>query len=498
MHYNAGMAEDSLTRRDLLKAAAVGAFAVGMINDRTAAAPVTTRTAPTIGIQMGPGPLVSKDFDRTLDDLQKRAGVNTLFPFIYTYAPVTAGMPEKGFRGGNFAIPHMQYYKQTSLSYQDMRAPDFGEVDALAVSLPIAKKHGVKIFAWIIEDHSHCPLPTWEKLYEVDFKGRPALEHPAGPCFNNPLYLGFVLGLVEDYVRSYEIDGLMWGSERQGGLFNALGAYAHGSSANPGKATCFCEFCQKKAEESGIDVQRARQGFVALNQFVLDGRAGKKPRDGFFVSFFRLLMQFPELLAWESLWERSRENLQREIFKLAKSIKPELPVGWHIWHNVSFSPLHRAEIDYERMAQFSDFIKPVLYNNCAGERIRTFIDSVCENIFGDFPKSMAMDVLYQLMDYKEAPYDRLMETGFSADYVQRETRRAVDDVRNSGVEIWPGIDIDVVVPGTSKCTAESIKAAVTGAFNGGANGVILSRNLGEMNPDHLAGAGAALDGLGLR
>jgi hypothetical protein len=54
------------------------------------------------------------------------------------------------------------------------------------------------------------------------------------------------------------------------------------------------------------------------------------------------------------------------------------------------------------------------------------------------------------------------------------------------------------VPGTSKCTAASIKAAVTGAFNGGANGVILSRNLGEMNPDHLAGAGAALDELGLR
>jgi len=492
------MAEDSITRRDVLKAAAAaGVTVAGMTSNATAAGPAT-RAAPTIGIQMGPSPLMAKDLDRTLDDLQKRAGVNALFPFIYTYAAVTAGMTADGFRGGNFATPHMQYYKQTSLTYQDMRAPDFGDVDALAVSLPIAKKHGVKIFAWVIEDHGHAPSASWEKLYEVDFKGRPALEHPAGPCFNNPLYLGFVLGLVEDYVRSYEIDGFMWGSERQGGLFNALGAYAHGASANPGKAACFCEFCQKKAEESGIDAMRARQGFMALNQFVLDGRAGKKPRDGFFVSFFRLLMQYPELLAWESFWERSRENLQREMFKLVKSIKPELPVGWHIWHNVSFSPFHRAEIDYGRLAEFSDFIKPVLYNNCAGERIRTFIDSVCQNVFGDLPKSQAMDVLYQIMDYKEAPYDRLMATGFSADYVQRETRRAVDDVGNTAVGIWPGIDIDVPVPGTSKCSAASIKAAVTGAFNGGANGVILSRNLGEMNLDHLAGAGAALDELGLR
>jgi hypothetical protein len=309
--------------------------------------------------------------------------------------------------------------------------------------------------------------------------------------------LGFVLGLVEDYVRSYEIDGLMWGSERQGGLLNALGAYAHGSSSNPGKAACFCEFCRKKGAEAGIDVKRARAGFVALNQYVLDGRAGKKPRDGFFVTFFRLLMQYPELLAWENFWEQSRENLQREIFKLVKSIRPDLPVGWHIWHNVSFSPFHRAEIDYSRMAEFSDYIKPVLYNNCAGERIRTFIDSVSQNVFGDLPKAQAMDVLYQIMDYKEAPYDRLMDTGLSADYVQRETRRAVDDV-GSSVGIWPGVDIDVPVPGNSKCTPESIKAAVIGTFKGGANGIILSRNLGEMNLDHLSGAGAALDELGLR
>jgi hypothetical protein len=198
------------------------------------------------------------------------------------------------------------------------------------------------------------------------------------------------------------------------------------------------------------------------------------------------------------MWERSRESLQTRMYQLVKSIKPQLPVGWHIWHNVSFSPFHRAEIDYTRMAGFCDYIKPVLYNNSAGERIHGFIDSVTGNVFGDATKPQAMHMLYRLMDYDEAPYDRVSDIGLSAQYVQRETRRCVDDVAGTNVQVWPGIDIDVPVPSKATCTPQSIKQAVIAAFNGGASGVILSRNLREMDPQHLAGAGAALDELGLR
>jgi len=113
------------------------------------------------------------------------------------------------------------------------------------------------------------------------------------------------------------------------------------------------------------------------------------------------------------------------------------------------------------------------------------------------PPQQAMDVLYRILDYHEAGYDKVMQTGLSADYVMRETQRAVDDVKGSAVEVWPGIDIDVPVPaGASQCTAEGVKQAVLAAFRGGAGGLILSRNYSEMNPDHLAAAGAALRELG--
>jgi hypothetical protein len=496
------MPGDRLTRRDVLKAtgAAIGAAALSAVaSAQISSTSRPPKAEPFIGIQGGPMPLMVGDIDRFLADLHDRAAVNAIFPFVYTYAASTAAMNPATFHGGNFCVPHMQYYKQTTLKFDDMRAPDFGDTDLLARAIPAARRHGMKIFAWIIEDHSKMPSRAWEEFYEIDFHGRRARAHPAGPCFNNPLYRAFVLGLVEDYVRSYDIDGIMWGSERQGGFFNALGAYAHGSGADPGQATCFCEYCQARAAKMGIDVDRARKGFAALESFVRDGRAARRPRDGYFVTFFRLMLNYPELLAWENLWEQSREQLQQDMFKLVKSIKPSALVGWHIWHNVSLSPLHRAEIDFTRLASFSDFLKPVLYNNCAGERIHAFTSGFAQNVLGDFPASQALEVLYRMLNYQEAGYDRVTATGWSADYVLRETSRALQDVAGTSVQVWPGIDIDVPVPqGASLCTADGIKKAVIAAFNAGAPGVLLSRNWSEMNPEHLSAAGGALDELGLR
>jgi hypothetical protein len=505
------MQEESITRRAVLKAAAAagvgaalaagaGAAGVDPDDDPEIRGTAASKPAVTVGIQTGPPPLMRGDLDHVLEDLRTRAGVNALFPFVYTYAHTTAGMPAAGFRGGNFAMPHMEYYKDIPLSYEDMRAPDFGKLDLLERTIPAAKKHGMKTFAWIIEDHDHCPMKSWEDLYEIDFQGRRALTHPAGPCFNNPLYQAFLLGLVEDYAKSYEIDGIMWGSERQGGLFNALGAYAHGAKADPGKATCFCEFCRDKAKAYGIDTTQAIAGFEAVQTYVKQGRANQRPTDGFFVAFFRLLLNYPELLAWERMWIRSRLALQQKVFNLVKSINPSLVVGWHVWHNVSFNPFHRSETDYAQMAPISDFIKPVVYNNCAGERVHSFIQSFCGNVFGDMTPYQALEVLYCVMGYgDEAPYDKVMAKGFTPDYVARETRRAIADLAGTRTQVWPGVEIDVPVPeGTSRCTPQSVKAAVMAAFGAGAPGVILSRNYPEMDLTHLAGAGYALDELRLR
>ena len=497
------MIEKPITRREALKAAAALGVtaALSRFPEVIAAetpAPAARKTA-MVAIATSPAPFARQDVDKVLDDMQQRAGVTAVFPFMYTHGTARAGLPAEGFRGGNYAIPHMEYYKNTGLTYEDMRGTEFGDVDVLARMIPAAHKHGVKVFTWIIEDNKCPAIPHWEPLYGVDFHGRRSEGHPGGPCYNNPLYRAWLLGLVEDYSRSYEIDGIMWGSERQGPLFYALGAYHGGAKTDPGRVTCFCEFCVKKAKGMGIDADRARRGFGELETFVRNGRAGKRPRDGYFVSFWRLLLHHPELLAWDNFWVTSRHEFQADVYRKVKSIKPSIVVGWHTWQNLTFSPFHRAEEDFAEITAYSDFIRPVPYSNSAANRMKSFVDSTHANVFGDVPPEQALEFLYRVLDYQEGPYDKLASTGFSADYVLRETKRALEAVAGTSTQVWPGIDIDVPVPeGASHCTPESVRQEVLAVFKAGAPGVFLSRNYVEMKPENLAAAGAALRELGLR
>jgi hypothetical protein len=210
------------------------------------------------------------------------------------------------------------------------------------------------------------------------------------------------------------------------------------------------------------------------------------------------LLQYPELLAWENLWVTSRHEFQAAIYQRVKSVNPGLQVGWHVWQNVSFSPFQRAEENLADLAACSDFIRPALYNNVAGGRFASFVNGAHAGILGDSTPADACKILLDQLGYDEAPYDQLAATGFSAGYVERETRRSADAVSGHPVQIWPGVDIDVPVqPGESQCTPQSVALAVKAGFAGGAQGIILSRNYTEMKPENLSGAGQALRELGV-
>ena len=491
---------DHLDRRRFLQSAALSA------------SPLLTRGSPPpkinhskmIGLQVGSVSFVDEGTEQALDVLQEKGGVNTLFLAVFTYGRGIAGrqvpgqpLPDHGkqeydtdFHGGNFATPHPQFYKDTVL--KDTRAPDHGKLDILETVLPAAKKRGLKTICWL-EDVFRADIPNIEKLQEVDLHGRPA--HTL--CFNNPNYHNFLTGLVEDYARSYDIDGLMWGSERQGALSNCLGAMHGGLHSDPGRITCFCEFCQAKAKSQGINVERARTGFAQLEKFVRAGRAGQRPVDGYYVTFWRILLNYPEIAAWEMLWTKSLRETYAAIYKTVKSAKAEVPVGWHIWHNNSFNPIYRAEQDLQVLAEYSDYLKIVIYHNCGGERMASYIDSVSQTLYGDMPKQLSLDYEYSTLNYKEAPYSEISAKGLSSDYVYRETKRAMDGIQGKKTLIWPGIDIDIpTAKNSSQCTPSGTKDAVSAAFKAGAHGVILSRKYSEMKLANLKGAGDAVRDLG--
>ncbi len=492
-----------------LSGPAVAATTTGIATTNPQAATVPPRPPSGkkfIGIQVGAVSFADEGVEKVLDTLQEKARVNALMLAVFTYGRGIAGrqlpgqpLPDHGaqeydiktFHGGSYAAVHAQFYGKSI--FKDFHAPDLGEFDLLAEVVPRAKSRGMLSYCWFEDVYNPRYLSNFEKVAEVDVYGR----RTGQACLNHPEVRRFLSSLVEDWVKSYEVDGVMWGSERQGPLNNAIGSH-HGGFRGHGTITCFCEFCTKKGRERGISVERAQNGFNELDKFVRAAWADQRPSDGYFVTFWRLLLNYPEILAWEKLWTDSQHEVYGEIYGTAKSINSRVQAGWHIWHNNSFSPFFRAEQDYWKLRQTSDFLKVVMYNNCAGPRMAQYLKNVHSTIFRDAQPEEGLALYYRMMGYEgEAKFDRLPVAGLSADYVARETRRAVAGVRDE-IPIYPGIDIEIPTGEHEKKTQPSdVRAAVKAALTSGAQGVILSRKYSEMRLSNLSAAGEALKDLGI-
>ena len=459
---------------------------------------------PMLGIQIGAVSFVDEGTARVLDALHEMAAINTLFVASFTYGRGIAGrqvpnqpLPDHGkqeydtstFRGGNYATPHAQYYRDTAIAPQ--HAPDLGAYDVLADVIPQARQRGMKVIAWF-EDVIAADVPGFDRAREVVLAG-PASR---SVCPRNPHTRNFWLGLVEDYLRSYDVDGLMWGSERQGPLGSLLGTN-HGGSGAGGRVACFCQYCLEAARKDGINVDRAREGYTQLAAWAAALSGGQKPADGAFVTFWRLLVKYPEILAWERLWNEGLNDTYRDMHRRAHEIAPSKGIGWHIWHNNSFSPFYRAEQDYADFSGYSDFLKVVMYNLCGGERLAQYVRGASRTLFADLPADRTLEFTYDVQQFRGASLDQLPAEGLPADYVLAETRRAIASA-GASMKIWPGIDIDIPTAATSKKTRpDDVFAAVKAAFTGGAHGVLLSRKYSEMRLDNIRAAGRAIHDLKL-
>ena len=485
-----------MDRREFLEGAAI---AIGGLLLDGATPGAAERPAPMIGIQAGAISFVDEGTDKVLETFQQLGLVDTIFLATFTYGRGIAGrmprgtpLPDHGkqeyddnFRGGYYATPHPQYYRGTTLAPE--KAPDHPGYDVIADVLPAARKRSMKVICWF-EDVFRGDVPGIKEAFEVDVHGRPATR----VCYRNPNTRNFWLGLVEDHLRSYDVDGLMFGSERQGPLNAAIGA-SHGGDPTPGTVGCFCPHCLEAAKKETVDEERARKGYLALEEWVNGLKDGRKPSDGAFVSFWRLLVEYPEILGWERLWTEGLRDTYRAMYAKAHETAPAKPIGWHIWHTNSFAPFYRAEQDYEKFQACSDFLKVVMYNNSGGPRMARYIRNMSRTVWADLTPEAALQLSYSLQQYpNEAPLADIPAKGLSSDYVMRETKRAVASA-GPRMKIWPGIDVDVPTGANEKkTTPDDVYGAVKAALDGGAHGVILSRKYSEMRLDNLRAAGRAV------
>ena len=461
--------------------------------------PPAPATKKFVALQIGARSFVDEGVDKCLDTIQEKAGVNVLMPTVFTYGRGLSGrqvpgqpLPDHGgqeydeIHGGSYTKLHAEFYANSVI--KDFRAPELGDFDILADVIPKAKARGIQVYCLFEEAYNPRLMPNFEKIAEVDVYGRSG----GNTCLNNPDARIFLASMVKDWMSTNDLDGMMWESERQGPLNDTLEIH-FGKIGRRRSINCFCPHCLRKGHELGINVERAREGYIALDRWVGQALSDARPNDGGFVTLWRLFLEYPEILAWEKLWFHSQEEVYGLLYGTTKESNPKAQAGWHIMHLVTMSPFFRAEQDYARLARYADYIKPCAYNNCGGPRFAQYIRNVQSTVFRDCTPEEVLELHYKLLGNEgEASLDKLPTAGLSADYVSRETRRAIAAVQGA-VPIYPGIDIDIPTGLQEKRTQPSdVKAAVLAAFKAGAPGVVLSRKYAEMKLTNLAGAGEAL------
>lgn len=475
--------------------------------------------SPLVAIQMNSASIADEGADTVLDTVQRLAGVNTLYLVSMSWARGTGGrqqpgqpLPDHGVQEydldwqGGLDVPLDGEYQRNPLLGPPNASVEYGENWNLFEEVAgKAKSRGMGLVGWIAESVRSPRLfdtPGFWRFLEFDAWGRPA----RAPCYRNPLYLEWYSQVVEDWAHNAPIDAICFAPERAGPLniliesptdLNDIGV--HGPFG--GAISCFCPHCCAAAERRKIDPVRAQQGYRELIAWNADAAKGNIPADGCFVTFWRLLLEYPEILAWQRLWSDGQEQFMKQIYGVAKSIRPAMQVGWHLYHNYSFSPFCRASSDYKRWGEFSDFLKVVVYNATGGPRMNSWVGRTTKALFADTTPERIFPVFMDFMGLTEGPLEALRGQSLSPAYVAHEIGRAVQLVSPS-TAIHAGIDVDIPnnfgVQVENRSTRAQVKDAVTAAFKAGAKGVVLSRKYSEMTLENLAGAGDALAGLGMK
>jgi hypothetical protein len=194
------------------------------------------------------------------------------------------------------------------------------------------------------------------------------------------------------------------------------------------------------------------------------------------------------------------------LYQRIKRTQPSAVVGRHIDHQrSSWDLFYRSAISYGEMAEYADFIKPILYHDIYGPRLRWWVMEPMHNLWlNDMDKEQALEFFYAMLGYsKEArvKFDDLEVEGMGAQYVYDETLRCVKSVKGKadviagiGIDVpWHGLEPNAMQPYHSD--PERLQKSIFKAVEAGANGILASRDYDEMRHSSLKAFGQAINQL---
>jgi hypothetical protein len=417
--------------------------------------------AKLVGSYMEPREVIEKGITAVFDRFQNDARLKSIFFRAYVFEFDPAGTDRPCIGGAYFTV-HPEYYDGTFI--RDFQAQDG---DVLASVVQEAERRGLDVYIYFFPAKTPpSRIPGYESVLEMDAYGNP------GPflCWRNPDYRNHLIGAARDVLTSYPVRGLMWGAERCGPL-----GWMVLKGPQRMKPACFCQHCCAAAEARGIDSERAREAWRKVSELFSMVLADDKPVEGIFINFWRLLLRYPEVLQWESLWWDGKRSVQKEIYAIAKSIRSGLVMGHHMWHRGrAFSPFNRAALDYEEICESADFVKPAIFSNPASFRFKEQVDGLAASILADLPHGEVASALFRFLGYdRECEYEELPSHSLSPRYVYREVEMA-KRVIGDRIPVYAGLCSHTYrgYPGAKDVYPEVVIAELRAASQAGADGVI--------------------------
>lgn len=220
----------------------------------------------------------------------------------------------------------------------------------------------------------------------------------------------------------------------------------------------------------------------------------------------RLLMKFPEILAWDYQWRAALEEQGQRTHALIKAARLSAKVGRHFDHqNTSWDALFLAQWSYAEVAPYADFIKPILYHDILAPRLLNQLHELKRGPLAEISLQQSLELFYTMRGYDtklQPQLNELDQRGMDPEYVGIETKRIVAIVKGKCAVI-PGIGVDVPdtspgAPNSGKRPSNQIalRKAISEAFTAGAAGILISREYDEMRLESLRTIGTTLRELG--
>jgi hypothetical protein len=463
-----------------------------------------------VGIQISPISFIDEGVTQVLDTLQNRVGVNVLMIGTVSWLGLKSGRsisyqldgwPDHGvpepfaMKGGAYFDPNPAYYTKTLIKDYKAKDAEMTGRDILAMVIPEAKRRGMKVFIELMEPFfkyaghgsvNTVEIPNLAQCLEVDVFGRFGSE----PSTSNPDYRHWIMSMVEDQVRNYDLDGVMWCNERRSPLDQMMVGQAPGD---------FSEAARREALARGIDVERVRVALKEVYRYFERARAGEQFVDGALIEFLRVLLANPEALIWERFWLERNKDLDRELYGLVKWCNPKLSFGLNVWNRNHFNPFRKAQWPWEEQTMYADWVKPITYQHQSGLIYVNEMSEFHKSILRDFTPEELTPIMYKLLGLNEAPWQEVVQTGMDPDsYVAGQCADTLRGVKDKA-KVYMGIGVDAPRsrPDQAKCTPDIVRRSVLATYRSGGHGVVFAPNYASMHLSNLDGAAEALRELGL-